>query len=137
MNIQTINRLTAAGTALVDAYTDQVGELPGNGAVVGTRDRLLDELKTGGLPTRRVESWHYTDLKALLRSVPPALLTAPSLEVAAPLVENAQILAVLQGVADASATIDGAGIAGYAASLRSEEHTSELQSLMRISYAVF
>src|SRR3546814_3418286 len=25
----------------------------------------------------------------------------------------------------------------YAASLRSEEHTSELQSLMRISYAVF
>src|SRR3546814_8782490 len=27
--------------------------------------------------------------------------------------------------------------AGYAAGLRSEEHTSELQSLMRISYAVF
>src|SRR3546814_8273351 len=28
-------------------------------------------------------------------------------------------------------------LAGFAARLRSEEHTSELQSLMRISYAVF
>src|SRR3546814_5016680 len=30
-----------------------------------------------------------------------------------------------------------AGIQGLAADIRSEEHTSELQSLMRISYAVF
>src|SRR3546814_11797604 len=93
MNIQTINRLTAAETALVDAYTDQVGELPGNGAVVGTRDRLLDELKTGGLPTRPVQSWHYTDLQAPLRSVPAALFTSPSLEVAAPPLAKAHILA--------------------------------------------
>src|SRR3546814_6035091 len=31
----------------------------------------------------------------------------------------------------------GADGAGFAGALRSEEHTSELQSLMRISYAVF
>src|SRR3546814_15807928 len=31
----------------------------------------------------------------------------------------------------------GRRIEGYAATYRSEEHTSELQSLMRISYAVF
>src|SRR3546814_10295457 len=31
----------------------------------------------------------------------------------------------------------GAGTAVYGARFRSEEHTSELQSLMRISYAVF
>src|SRR3546814_3568674 len=31
----------------------------------------------------------------------------------------------------------GAGRAGLAGNARSEEHTSELQSLMRISYAVF
>src|SRR3546814_6746980 len=30
-----------------------------------------------------------------------------------------------------------AGVAGAGSKLRSEEHTSELQSLMRISYAVF
>src|SRR3546814_19415093 len=33
--------------------------------------------------------------------------------------------------------IDGRGDHGLALALRSEEHTSELQSLMRISYAVF
>src|SRR3546814_8878037 len=32
---------------------------------------------------------------------------------------------------------NGHGVLGRAAALRSEEHTSELQSLMRISYAVF
>src|SRR3546814_17284110 len=33
--------------------------------------------------------------------------------------------------------IDSIGIAGHTNPSRSEEHTSELQSLMRISYAVF
>src|SRR3546814_4501232 len=38
----------------------------------------------------------------------------------------------------ASAAVDDDGLAGgNPASVRSEEHTSELQSLMRISYAVF
>src|SRR3546814_10274798 len=40
----------------------------------------------------------------------------------------------------ASATINGPAFLGYSdrfGALRSEEHTSELQSLMRISYAVF
>src|SRR3546814_1576316 len=35
------------------------------------------------------------------------------------------------------ATFCAAGVADAAATVRSEEHTSELQSLMRISYAVF
>src|SRR3546814_8435351 len=43
--------------------------------------------------------------------------------------------AVGEGIADAKRVcIVGASYGGYA---RSEEHTSELQSLMRISYAVF
>src|SRR3546814_11637467 len=33
--------------------------------------------------------------------------------------------------------VDTAGVTGQLGKLRSEEHTSELQSLMRISYAVF
>src|SRR3546814_4161861 len=36
-----------------------------------------------------------------------------------------------------AATLIGAGLAAIGAGLRSEEHTSELQSLMRTSYAVF
>ncbi|MBP2461238.1 MULTISPECIES: Fe-S cluster assembly protein SufD [unclassified Rhizobium] len=100
-------RLTAAETALVEAFAAQVGELPGNGAVTGTRDRLLDDLKQSGLPTRRIESWHYTDLKNLLRSVPERVAGGVSVQPVAPLVEGAKILSIVQGVADNRATIDG------------------------------
>ena len=41
-------------------------------------DSEADRLETVGLPTRRVESYHYTDLKQLLRAVPP--LAAPATE---------------------------------------------------------
>ncbi|MFP3802571.1 hypothetical protein, partial [Paraburkholderia sp. SIMBA_027] len=70
MNMQTTSRLTAAEAALIEAFNNQFGELPGDGAVTATRDRLLDDLKKSGLPTRRVEAWHYTDLKNLLRAIP-------------------------------------------------------------------
>jgi Fe-S cluster assembly protein SufD len=63
MNMQTTPRLTAAEAALIEAFNNQIGELPGDGAVIAIRDRLLDDLKKSGLPTRRVEAWHYTDLK--------------------------------------------------------------------------
>jgi Fe-S cluster assembly protein SufD len=106
MNMQTTPRLTAAETALVDAFSAQIGGLPGNGAIIGTRDRLLDDLKKSGLPTRRIESWHYTDLKTLLRTIPeaaPAAATAPQ----APVVDGSAVLSVLDGVADTQASIGG------------------------------
>lgn len=78
MNIQAANRSTAAEAALVEAYTAQLGDLPGDGAVLGARDILFDDLKRAGLPTRRVEAWHYTDLKTLLRAIPDAATLTPS-----------------------------------------------------------
>src|SRR3546814_2756564 len=59
------------------------------------------------------------------------------------LVERDRLLAVLVGVGDdhflllALAGDFGLADLGAEADVRSEEHTSELQSLMRISYAVF
>ena len=106
MNMQTTPRLTAAETALVEAFGAQIGELPGDGAVIGTRDRLLDDLKKAGLPTRRIESWHYTDLKTLLRAIPdtvPAVVIDPL----SPIVEGSAVLSVLDGIADAKASADG------------------------------
>ena len=70
MTLQAANRLTVAETQLIDAYTNQIGSLPGDGAVLLKRDSLFDGLKRQGLPTRRVETFHYTDLKALLRALP-------------------------------------------------------------------
>lgn len=115
MNIQANQpaaKLTVAETALVEAFSAQIGDLPGNGAVAGTRDRLLDDLKTAGLPTRRIESWHYTDLKNLLRSVPERVAGTKALSVA-PLVKGSTVLSVLQGEAHADAEIDGVTITAF------------------------
>ena len=99
MNIQATNRLTPAETALVDAYTAKFSELPGDGAVVAARDVLFDDLKTGGLPTRRIEAWHYTDLKSLLRTVPEDR-PAPVIEKAASIIAGSPVAFMLHGTAD-------------------------------------
>ena len=105
-------RLTAAETALVESFASQIGELPGNGAVTGTRDRLLDDLKKSGLPTRRIESWHYTDLKSLLRAIPERAPTA-AIDPIAALVPGSVVLPVLQGEANAAATVDGVTVSAF------------------------
>jgi Fe-S cluster assembly protein SufD len=117
MNMQTTSRQTAAESALIEAYNGQVGDLPGNGAVISARDRLVQDLKLNGLPTRRVEAWHYTDLKTLVRNLPAAapaaLLSAP-----APLVEGASVIVANQGVADDKVSVEGVLVASFANMLR-------------------
>lgn len=117
MNMQTTARLTAAETALIEAYNQQVGDLPGNGAVISARDRLLDDLKTNGLPTRRVEAWHYTDLKTLLRTV-PAVLPAATLAAPAALVETASVIVMRDGQSDTKASVEGVVVGSFADMLR-------------------
>jgi Fe-S cluster assembly protein SufD len=112
MNMQTKPRLTAAEAALVEAFSGQIGELPGNGAVIGSRDRLLDELKKSGLPTRRIESWHYTDLKTLLRTLPTAAPVS-AIDPVAPVLEGSAVLSVLQGAATSGASIEGVDVTTF------------------------
>lgn len=112
MNIQAINRPTAAESALISAYGEQVGILPGDGAVLAARDVLFDDLKRGGLPTRRVEAWHYTDLKNLLRNLPDSDPGTVAKAVA-PFVPGACVLALEQGVAATAVLPDGVTATAY------------------------
>jgi Fe-S cluster assembly protein SufD len=127
MNMQTTSRLTAAETALIDAFNNQFGELPGNGDVVAVRDRLLDDLKTSGLPTRRVEAWHYTDLKNLLRSV-PAEKRDGSKELA-PVVEGSNLLTIIQGQTTSKASVKGLTVRQYADDLVDGAAAQALEAL--------
>ncbi|OLP60098.1 Fe-S cluster assembly protein SufD [Xaviernesmea oryzae] len=108
--------MTAAESALMDAYAAQLGDLPGDGAVLSARDTLLSELKAAGLPTRRVEAWHYTDLRALLRTVPTYDATA-FVQPVEPLTAGSAVLRVLGGHADASGAPEGLDVITYAQSL--------------------
>ena len=62
---------TDAEAALIAAYEGVRDRLPGNAAVQGMRAEAFARFRANGLPHRRVEEWKYTDLRALLREVPP------------------------------------------------------------------
>lgn len=95
MNMQTKPPRTAAEQAILDSFTEMLGHLPGDAPVTSARDNLLYGISESGLPTRRIESWHYTDLRNLLRGEPDAPGgTAAKLE---PLVRGSLVLPVVQG----------------------------------------
>ncbi|MGH6761528.1 MAG: Fe-S cluster assembly protein SufD [Phyllobacterium sp.] len=99
MNIMNTTRATtAAEAALVDGFVERVGELPGNTEVVQARDVALEALKIQGLPSRRIESWHYTDLRTLLRGVAPVDAGASG-AVLAPVVAGSTVAVVSNGTA--------------------------------------
>ena len=80
-------RLGAAEEALIT-------QLKSRGA-----DQAAERIATAGLPTRRVESYHYTDLKTLLRAIPPLAAPANQVDVPALSVAGAYNLTLVNGVA--------------------------------------
>ncbi len=111
MNVATLNRQTAAEVQLLDAYTSSLSDLPGDGAVMAARDRLLSALKAEGLPTRRIEAWHYTDLKTLLKGLPAAVTAKAA--ASPPLVEGSRVFALSQGMADRAADAADLGLSRF------------------------
>ena len=107
MNVHPTIQRTPAETALIEAFNERVSLLPGDGSVAMRRDDAVETLKAG-LPTRRVEAWHYTDLRRLLTSVPPHDETLKA-EPVAPLLEGSSVLPILNGIA-AAAVPDVSGV---------------------------
>ena len=71
MNPRTSVIRTKAETALADSFAQASASLPGGDAVRGQRMRAFDLFHERGLPHRRVEAWHYTDLRNLMREAYP------------------------------------------------------------------
>ena len=96
MNMLATVQRTPAEAALVDAFGERLSLLPGDGAVMVKRDDAIEQIKAG-LPTRRVETWHYTDLRRLLATV-PAFDESAAAKAIAPLLEGSTVLSVVNGV---------------------------------------
>ncbi|MEA2759085.1 MAG: Fe-S cluster assembly protein SufD [Methylobacteriaceae bacterium] len=62
---------TPAEKALISLYTSEKDRLPGSEAVKALRSANFAEFERSGLPHRRIESWHYTDLRSQLREAAP------------------------------------------------------------------
>jgi Fe-S cluster assembly protein SufD len=58
-----------AEAALIDSF-----EALRNRGVSPSREAAFARFVERGLPSRRIEAWHYTDLRTLLKSAPPALV---------------------------------------------------------------
>jgi Fe-S cluster assembly protein SufD len=116
-------RLTAAETALVDAFAGKVADLPGDPGLMVLRDRAVEAIKTG-LPTRRVESWHYTDLRRLLAQVPAA---QPNLSAVGPaIVAGSTVIDITPDAAGRLPRIDGAAVSRLAPRLIAGELTAQI-----------
>ena len=108
MNMHLQPQRTQAETGLIELFGERQSQLPGDGAVMVRRDEAIERVKHG-LPTRRVESWHYTDLRRLLNSV-PAYDEAARAAALAPLVEGSPVFAVLNGAAVKAASLPTAAM---------------------------
>src|SRR3546814_9220770 len=85
-------------------------------------------------PPEEAESVPFGTLNVVVTSVDPASTSAKLMPVKGELVSS-RTLMLPGSVTVGASLIDDTKIPGLGT--RSEEHTSELQSLMRISYAVF
>jgi Fe-S cluster assembly protein SufD len=117
-------QLTPSETALVDAYGERLSDLPGNGDVTQRRDSAVEMLKRG-LPTRKVEVWHYTDLRRLIGTVPAFDLAARP-EPLPVLVEGSSRHVVANGTADAGDPPEGVAIERLSRLLAKGEFADEL-----------
>jgi Fe-S cluster assembly protein SufD len=104
MNMHATPQLTPTEAALIEAFGERISVLPGDGAVVSKRDDAIEVLKRG-LPTKRIEAWHYTDLRRLLTAAPSFDETLRANAVA-PVLEGSAVLPVLNGVASEAPLID-------------------------------
>jgi Fe-S cluster assembly protein SufD len=67
-------------------------------------DQAAERVTVVGLPTRRVEAYHYTDLKTLLRTIPPLAEAANEATATALRVPGAYALSIINGVVQNAAT---------------------------------
>ncbi len=71
MTAQIVPSRTSAETTLTEAFTTAKAGLPGAAAIAKMREDAFAAFARAGLPHRRIEAWHYTDLRALMREALP------------------------------------------------------------------
>jgi Fe-S cluster assembly protein SufD len=91
----------------------QLRTLPGNRDVQLARAKLLQDLHSKGVPTRRIESWHYTDLRSRVKppAGPVSVRHAPLAR--EPLVAGSIVLQANDPPSDGLAGISGVSVHDY------------------------
>jgi Fe-S cluster assembly protein SufD len=69
---------TPAEKALISLYASEKDRLPGSSTVKALRAEAFADFERSGLPHRRMESWHYTDLRSQVREAAPLFVPGSS-----------------------------------------------------------
>ncbi|WP_042995572.1 Fe-S cluster assembly protein SufD [Bartonella quintana] len=69
MNMKSQQELLAAEKEIINNFNQCMSSLPGDRVVQAVRKKAIELFKTERLPSRKIESWHYTNLRTLLKSV--------------------------------------------------------------------
>jgi Fe-S cluster assembly protein SufD len=101
---------TTGEKALIAAIEAARPFLPGNADIGAKRDAALALLRAEGLPSRKNEDWHYTDLRTLLRGLPEAGKALP----VKPIAQNASIISANDAGVASLAQMEGVSIASMA-----------------------
>lgn len=92
---------TSAEKALVDGLEAIGNHLPGNVSNIVLRQKAMETFAQKGLPSRKNEAWHYTDLRTLLRDIPP-FTTKSTTTLQKPLIADSVVLPLINGKAIAT-----------------------------------
>jgi Fe-S cluster assembly protein SufD len=87
MRAEIIHARTPAELSLANAFDGSKARLPCNAAVAKWREDSFKIFSASGLPHRRVEAWHYTDLRALMRDALP-VATPPDVRILRPVARS-------------------------------------------------
>jgi Fe-S cluster assembly protein SufD len=71
MSAQIIPSKTAAEIGLAETFSAAKARLPGTADIAKLREDNFGAFVEAGLPHRRIEAWHYTDLRTLMREALP------------------------------------------------------------------
>jgi len=95
MSVDVKQKWTAAEQVLMSGLcTEDVHK-----TIAAARHAALAEFSRHGLPSRRLENWHYTDLRVLLRNVPIIRNAEPEPGFLPPLVTGSSVLRLSDGQA--------------------------------------
>ncbi|CAK01554.1 Fe-S cluster assembly protein SufD [Bartonella tribocorum] len=61
--------LLAVEEDIINNFNQSINDLPGDKAVRAIRKKAIEQFQTTRLPSRKIENWHYTNLRTLLKSV--------------------------------------------------------------------
>ncbi|WP_273757743.1 Fe-S cluster assembly protein SufD [Bartonella sp. AU55XJBT] len=67
--MKTQQNLLAVEEDILRSFNQYVNDLPGDKAVRAIRKKAIEQFQRSRLPSRKIESWHYTNLRTLLKSV--------------------------------------------------------------------